>query len=99
VSDTGDAELERILADDSGLDAALLRQKRPTRPGSLTEARQQVEGLIVPGLIQGGLSEPEARVEATRVAAWFEIAAFECGRERGFKQAMEETEGWRGQSS
>lgn len=59
-------------ADDSALDEALLRQKRPTRAATLKEAREQMEALLVPGLVQGGLSEPEARVEAMNTVARFE---------------------------
>jgi hypothetical protein len=92
VKGIDDAELLRILADDSGLDEALLRQKRPTKPGAIKDMRDQVEELMIPGLMQGGLSAPEARVEATRVLSWFEIAVYERGRERGLKQAADEGE-------
>lgn len=87
---TCDEQLLKILSDDSALDAALDAQRRPARPDSLAEMRRQVEGLMVPGLMQGGLTAPEVRVEAARVLAWFEVAAFERGRERGLKQAAEE---------
>lgn len=87
---TLDEQLLRILSDDSALDAALLRQKRPMKPSLIQEMRKQVEELMLPGLMQGGLSAPEARVEAARVLSWFEVASFERGRERGLKQAAEE---------
>ena len=61
--------------DDSALEAALLRQNRPDKPLTIEEARELVEGLLVPGLVARGLSAPEARVEATAVLARFERLA------------------------
>lgn len=78
--------------DDEGLIEALRRQPRPARPGTIEEARELTEGLMAPGLIQKGLSAPEARVEATRVLAWFERLAYERGRKDGCTQAHVEDE-------
>ncbi|MFE0472725.1 hypothetical protein ACFW2V_14020 [Streptomyces sp. NPDC058947] len=58
--------------DDSALEAALLRQHRPERADTLEEERVQVEQLLLPGLMQGGLSAAEARIEAMNVLARFE---------------------------
>lgn len=58
--------------DDSALEEALMRQQRPARPATLKDARQEIERLLVPGLVQDGLSEPEARIEAMNTIAWFE---------------------------
>lgn len=60
---------------DGGLEGELLRQHRPERPAGLEEAREQMEALMVPGLIQRGLSAPEARVEAMNTLARFERLA------------------------
>ena len=61
--------------DDSELIKKLSEQDRPARPGTLKEAREQMEQLLVPGLIQRGLSAPEARVEAMNLVARFERLA------------------------
>lgn len=62
-------------SDDSALDEALMKQQRPERAATLEEVRAQMEGLLLPGLIAGGLSEPEARVEAMNLVARFERLA------------------------
>jgi hypothetical protein len=58
--------------DDSALEEALMRQRRPVGPATLKDAREEIERLLVPGLVQNGLSEPEARIEAMNVIARFE---------------------------
>lgn len=58
--------------DDSALEAALLRQQRPEKADTLEEERDQIEQLLLPGLMKGGLSAAEARVEAMNVLARFE---------------------------
>lgn len=63
--------------DDSRLEAALLGQQRPDKVGTLDEAREQVEQLLLSGLVEGGLSPAEARIEAMNVAARFERLAAE----------------------
>jgi hypothetical protein len=58
--------------DDGPLEEALMRQQRPSGVSTLEEAREEMEKLLVPGLMYGGLSEPEARVEAMNTVARFE---------------------------
>ena len=68
-----DSEMDilRTTDDDRELNARLMAQPRPVRPGSLREARRQVELLVALGLSQT-LSHPEANVAATQVTGWFE---------------------------
>lgn len=63
--------------DDGALEEALLRQQRPKRTATLDEAREQAEQLMLPGLMQDGLSPAEARIEAMNVVARFERMAAE----------------------
>lgn len=70
---------------DDALEEALLRQWRPGKVGTLKEAREQMEGLLLSGLVKGGLSHAEARIEAMNVVARFERMA--AGR--GLEDLME----------
>jgi hypothetical protein len=58
--------------DDRALEEALLRQWRPEKTDTLEGARDQIEQLMLPGLMQGGLSAAEAHIEAMNVVARFE---------------------------
>lgn len=60
---------------DTALEEALMRQKRPERPErpiAVEDARREFEKLLTSALVQDGLSEPEARVEAMNTVAWYE---------------------------
>ncbi|MCP9209621.1 hypothetical protein [Streptomyces cucumeris] len=69
--------------DDQALIEALRRQPRPALPGTIEAMRELIEELMTPGLIQRGLSAPEARVEATRMLAGLEQKARTQERQSG----------------
>lgn len=81
--------------DDSALEDALLRQRRPERTATLEEAREQAEQFMMPALTQDGLSPAEARVEAMNIVARFERMAAEkilTGLMDGPKEACRTTQ-------